>query len=291
MIAMNARTRSSLLTFATLFLLMTPLAFAKTKITKLAKKLLYGNETARTEAIQAFNKLPAEEQYKLVPDFMVALTDDDPQVRKIASRILKVMGVKTEALIPDAKKELPTPTPPPPATEQWKEEKKLQETETPPTSKELTTPPPQPVGGSKWADLENMRQGQTNNYDDLKEQLELEKKGQVTLDAAELKSESDSYTTPLSTVIQSLKDPDPWVRAQAARRLAMVHPAPVETIPTLIAMLDEKDVESRRAAAAALGSFGPFAREAIPPLNKALSDPDNSVSQIAAEALRQIQQP
>ena len=152
---------------------------------------------------------------------MVALTDEDPQVRKIASRILKVMGVKNEAQIPDAKKELPAPEPSKPAAEQWKEEKKLEATEVPPPSKELTTPPANPVGGSKWADLENMKQGQTNNYDDMKEQLEMEKKGQVTLDAAELKADSDSYTTPLSSVVQSLKDLDPWVRAS---RLPAVSP-------------------------------------------------------------------
>ena len=254
------------MTLTALLILATPLTFAKVKVSKLAKKLLYGDEATRMEAVKAFNKLPADEQYKLVPDFMVALTDDDPQVRKIASRILKVLGVKTEAQIPDAKKEMPAP-------------------------KELMTPPPKPAGGGQWTDLENMRQGQSNHYDDLKQQIEQEKKGQVTLDATELRSESDSYTTPLSTVIQSLKDPDPWVRAQAARRLALVHPAPVQTIPTLIHMLDDKDPESRRAAAAALGSFGPLAREAVPALSKTLADPDNSVSQIAAEALKQIQQP
>jgi HEAT repeat protein len=135
------------------------------------------------------------------------------------------------------------------------------------------------------------RQGQSSNYDDLKEQIEMEKKGQVTLDSTELKAESDSYKTPLSTVVQSLKDPDPWVRAQAARRLALVHPAPVDTIPTLIAMLDDKDVEVRRAAAAALGSFGPLARSAVPTLHTLLADPDTGVSQIAGEALKQIQQP
>jgi hypothetical protein len=291
MIAMTSKTRSGLMACIALLVLCTPMVFAKPKVAKLAKKLLYGNEATRTEAIKDFNKLPAEEQYKLVPDFMVALTDDDPQVRKIASRILKVMGVKSEAQIPDAKKEMPAPEASKPAGEEWKEEKKLEATETPPTPKEMTAPPANPVNGSKWSDLENMRQGQTNNYDDLKEQLELEKKGQVTLDPNELKADSDSYTTPLSSVVQSLKDPDPWVRAQAARRLAMVRPAPVETIPTLISMLDAKDVESRLAAAAALGSFGPLARDAVPALKKSLNDPDNSVSQIAGEALKQIQQP
>jgi hypothetical protein len=209
------------------------------------------------------------------------------------------MGIKAEAQIPEAKKEpLTSGT----TGEYWQEEKKTIEKEAPPTPKELASLPlpsdlpplpaaPPVKGGGEWADLENMKQGQSGNYDDLRQQIEMEKKGQVTLDAAELQSQSDTYTTPLSTVVLSLKDPDPWVRAQAARRLALVHPAPVETIPTLIGMLEDKDVESRRAAAAALGSFGPLAREAAGPLNTHLADPDAGVSQISAEALKQIRQP
>lgn len=275
----------------TLFLLCAVVG-AKPKVDKLAKKLLYGDETTRMAAVQAFNKLPAEEQYNLVPDFMVALTDDNPEVRKIATRILKAMGVKTENQIPDASKERPAASSKTVSGEPWTEEKKMKEAETPPTPKEMTAPPAAVVGGgSQWSDLEQMRQGQTNGYADLKQQIDLEKKGQVTLDPDALKAESDSYTSPLSTVVDSLKDPDPWVRAQAARRLGMVNPAPVQEIPTLIAMLDDKATECRQAAAAALGSFGPLAREAVPALNKALADPDNAVSQIAAEALKQIQQP
>ena len=291
MVAMNRHFFRRAATVGIGLALAAPLAFAKVKVSKLAKRLLYGDEPTRVEAVAAFNKLPSDEQYKMVPDFMVALTDDDPQVRKVASRILKAMWVKTEAQIPDIKKEAPAPERQKPAAEQLKEEKKFELTDLPPTPKEMAVPPAKPAGGGQWSDLENMRQGQTNNYDDLRRQIELEKKGQVTLDSSELKSESDSYTTPLATVIESLKDPDPWVRAQAARRLGMIHPAPVEVIPTLITMLDDKNVECRRAGAAALGSFGPLAREAAPSLNKALADPDNTVSQIAAEALKQIQQP
>ena len=91
--------------------------------------------------------------------------------------------------------------------------------------------------------------------------------------------------------MDSLKDPDPWVRAQAARRLGMIQPAPVEAIPTLIKMLGHKESESRRAAVAALGSFGPLAKDAVMPLNAALSDPDPAVRTLADEALKQIQQP
>ena len=134
-----------------------------------------------------------------------------------------------------------------------------------------------------------MRNDGGGQYDDLRKEMEREKKGQVSLDVAALRSDAPANDTPLATVVDSLKDTDPWVRAQAARRLGMIHPAPTETIPTLIDLLQDTHVEVRRAAAAALGSFGSLAREAAPALTKALSDPDDAVSQIAAEALKQIQ--
>src|SRR5215831_5644016 len=102
-------TTSSRLAVIPLLLFISSLGVAKTKPSKLSKQLLYGDEATRTEAIQAFNKLPADAQYRMVPDFMVAMSDEDPKVRKIASRILKVMGVKTEEQVPDVRKEMPAP--------------------------------------------------------------------------------------------------------------------------------------------------------------------------------------
>src|ERR1019366_10191296 len=93
--------------FTAIAMLVFQSAFAVIQVSELAKKLLYGDSSARTEAVNEFNKLPSEAQYKLVPDFMVAMSDPDPDVRKVASRILKVLGVKTEGQIPDAKSELP----------------------------------------------------------------------------------------------------------------------------------------------------------------------------------------
>ncbi len=247
---------------------------AVVQVKELAKKLLYGDSYARTEAVKEFNKLPSEAQYKLVPDFMVAMSDPDPDVRKIASRILKAMGVKTDGQIPDAKSEVPPKPAQTPEDERWAEEKKLKQTE-----------------GDKWGDLKKMRGEESANYAQLKDQVESEKKDQVSLDASSLLKDSPDTSSPLATVVASLKDPDPWVRAQAARRLAMVHPAPMEAIPLLIKMLGDKETESRRAAAAALGSFGPLAKDAILPLNAALSDPDPAVRQITADALKLIRQP
>jgi len=249
-------------------------AHAAVDAAALAKKLLYGDRSTRMEAVQEFNKLPTEVQYRLVPDFMVAMSDPDPEVRKVAARILNAMGVKSTGQIPDAKAALPGPPPHRAGNDSWAEEKRV-------------------VAEShgKYADLEKMKSETGSGYDQMKEQVDLEKKGQVTLDASQLTKDLPASASPLGTVTTSLKDPDPWVRAQAARRLAMINPAPVEAIPDLIKMLSDKETESRRAAAAALGSFGPLARSALSPLNTALSDPDPAVRQIAAEALKQIQQP
>src|SRR5205807_5285015 len=237
-------------------------ASAVVQISELAKKLLYGDPVTRVEAVQEFNKLPSDAQYKMVPDFMVAMTDENPQVRKIASRILKSMGVTAEGQIPDAKMAQPAQPPKSNDQNQWAEEKKMKDADT-----------------DKWADLKKMRGEDSARYANMKDQIETEKKDQVTLDASQLQANSSDSSSPLSSVVDSQKDPDPWVRAQAARRLALVHPAPLYAIPLLIKMLGDKEPESRRAAAAALGSFGPLAKSAVPALDAALSDPDPAVKQ------------
>ncbi len=270
------------------------LVLAKLQVAKLAEQLLYGDQPTRNQAIKDFNKLPAEAQERLVPDFMVALTDDDPQVRKIASRILKAMGVKTENQITDAQKELPSVSTKTATEDKWAEEKKCATPrlrfQTP--KKNSRSRRPAAAGDDRWSDLTKMKNEEAGgNYADMKQQMDAEKNGQVTLDAAQLRSDSDNSSNALSSVVDSLKDPDPWVRSQAARRLAMVRPAPVEAIPVLVKMLNDKETESRRAAVAALGSFGHLAQDAVLPLNSALSDPDPTVRALAEESLKQIQQP
>ena len=240
---------------------------------ELAKKLLYGDKYARLEAVKQFNSLPPDAQYKLVPDFMVAMSDDDPEVRKIAGRILKAMGVRTEGAIPDATEQVTPNQLKAKGDAKWSDEKKMVNQSSGP-----------------WSDLTKMKQEGSPDYSDMKAQLDKEKNGSVTLDAAQLAKDSPDAGSPMATVVASLKDPDPWVRAQAARRLAMINPAPVEALPDLVKMLSDKEPESRRAAAAALGSFGHMAKDALIPLNAALSDPDPAVRQIAQEAIQQIRQ-
>jgi HEAT repeat protein len=227
----------------------------------------------------------------------VALSDEDPQVRKIAARILQAMGVKTENEIPNAQKEVPTvstastTSTAPAVADKWAEEKKLRSEAVPDAQKDLVAPSQKPGADDKWADLRKMQGEETDKYADLKQQMDQEKKGQTALDASAFQSDTSGNSSALSSVVDSLKDPDPWVRAQAARRLAMIHPAPVDAIPTLTKMLGDKETESRRAAVAALGSFGPLAKDAIIPLNAALSDPDPAVRTLAADAIKAIQEP
>jgi hypothetical protein len=245
----------------------------RVKLSNLAEKLLYGKDKARVSAVEEFNKLSAQEQHALVPDFMVAMSDEDPNTRKIASRILKAMGVKVETEIPDARKEMKAEKDvKPTGSDKWAEEKRLKEE----------------AGPDKWGDLKRMKQDEQGTYSGLKDELDREKNNATFLDATQLTSENADVLSPVGSVAASLRDPNPWVRAQAARRIGTLRPAPIEAIPDLIHMLNENIPESRRAAAAALGSFGTLAQEAVPALNSALSDPDPATREIAKEALKQI---
>jgi HEAT repeat protein len=242
--------KGSLAVFCAVLSFSVPALAGSIKLSPLAEELLYGDPATRQKAVQKFNKLPADAQYKLVPDFMVALSDEKPEVRKIASRILKTMGAKSA---------LPEVPPPSNAAEFPDAARELH------PEKELA-------------------------FADMRRELEKEKKERVTLDAADFGSGSN-LASPMSVVLDSLKDPDPWVRIQAARRVGMIHPAPLEAIPPLIAMLGAKDADSRKAAAAALGSFGPLARDAEPALTRAMAaDPDPAVRQLSGDALKVIQQ-
>ena len=290
MMPMSSKNGRFTVLLGSLVILAASSALAHVKVAKLAEQLLFGDQPTRNRAIQDFNKLPPDAQERLVPDFMVALTDDDPQVRKIAARILKAMGVKTGNEIPDAQKAMPTVSSKTVTEDKWTEEKKMRSAPLPEVAKELPPPAALPAGDGKWSDLTKMRSEEGGQYADLKKQLDGEKRAQVTLDASQLRSDAASSVSPMSTVVDSLKDPDPWVRAQAARRLAMIHPAPMEALPTLINMLSDKETESRRAAVAALGSFGHLAKDAVLPLNASLSDPDPTVRALAEEALKQINQ-
>jgi HEAT repeat protein len=72
------------------------------------------------------------------------------------------------------------------------------------------------------------------------------------------------------SLIQALSHPDPEVREQAARSLAVIGPKSVAAVPELIRLLDDESEPVRRQAARALGQVGPAAKAAIPALIRQL---------------------
>ncbi len=71
-------------------------------------------------------------------------------------------------------------------------------------------------------------------------------------------------------LIETLRDPDPAMRANAARALSLMGPEAEAAIGALIEALGDSDAQVRTGAARALGQIGPAARSAIPALIEAL---------------------
>ncbi|HEX5497809.1 MAG TPA: HEAT repeat domain-containing protein [Thermomicrobiales bacterium] len=76
-------------------------------------------------------------------------------------------------------------------------------------------------------------------------------------------------------LIEGLADPNPAVRAQAARALARMGPKGHAAVPALILALEDEHESVRLNAARALGQIGPDAQEAVPALIRTLKDPTN----------------
>lgn len=75
-------------------------------------------------------------------------------------------------------------------------------------------------------------------------------------------------------LITALQDPNPSVRALAARVLARIGPEAVIAVPALTQLLEDSDADVRRAATRALGQIGPGAAESVPELIRLLEEPD-----------------
>ena len=225
---------------------------------KLGEQLLSSNRETRLKAIDDFNKLPSEAKYRLVPDMMVGLTDEDPEVRARAAKMLKVLGVS-----PDGK---------------------------PPDARQLKSQAESDKGLDPDAAMKDIQSAKDKGFPDLKHELDQEKKAQGGMDAADLKSDHEVTGGP-SPLLEALKDPDPTMRARAARHVGAMRPPPVDAVPILAQMLTDKDTEVRASAAGALGSIGPAAQPAIPALTRALADADPGVRQIVGDALKQISAP
>ncbi|HVA47205.1 MAG TPA: HEAT repeat domain-containing protein [Pirellulales bacterium] len=84
-------------------------------------------------------------------------------------------------------------------------------------------------------------------------------------------------------LLDTLADPDPDVRAQAAHALARMGQKAEPAVPALIHALDDPNQDVRQGAARALGQIGSGAEEAVPALIKAIKDPRNKSTPKAVE--------
>ncbi len=83
-------------------------------------------------------------------------------------------------------------------------------------------------------------------------------------------------------LVQSLSDPDPGVRAQAARALARMGVTAKPAVPDLVKALRDSDEGVQIAAARALGQIGPAASEALPALVELLRTPEEKPKSTAS---------
>ena len=86
-------------------------------------------------------------------------------------------------------------------------------------------------------------------------------------------------------VVECLKDPDPAVRAAAARAVGDVQAEHARSVPLLIAALKDPHWIVRYRAAEALAKFGETAERAVPALRESLKDAEWQVVVKAAESL------
>src|SRR5207249_4178044 len=78
-------------------------------------------------------------------------------------------------------------------------------------------------------------------------------------------------------LIEALKDPDAWVRANVAQTVCHFGPAAIEAKAALLEALKDPDKQVRWSAAFALASLGPEARDASGSLLVLLRDPEPMV--------------
>ena len=109
-------------------------------------------------------------------------------------------------------------------------------------------------------------------------------------DLAALAEAGPGRATP--RLIDAIGDPDPRLRAAAARCLGEIVPRDGRTpaiVDALIAALADRDPSVRRASAAALARYGPEATDAIDALKRAARDVDRGVSGQAFLTLRELE--
>jgi HEAT repeat protein len=108
----------------------------------------------------------------------------------------------------------------------------------------------------------------------------------VRIDAAHLLERLKPDSIP--SLIELLQDANPRVRELAARTLEKIGPSAKSAIPSLIERLGDEDVAVRQATVAALHSMGEMAKPAIPAIARRLRDPDGYVRVDAALTLADL---
>lgn len=220
----------------------------------LAQRLVSKDSGVREEAMREFGELPPTTKERFVPNLMVAMSSDDPGIRLDAARVLRAMGISADKTAHDLRKEVP---------------KKGE--------------------SSRLTAYREVQAAKKEDFPDLRHALDEEKRFPGTFgENEEVREKRLGFDRAL---IDSLRDPDPLVRAHAARQLSQLHPVPLEALPQLTDLLRDKETEVRASAAAAIAGMGPSARSAIPALMSLAGDPEPGVRAVAADALDQLQRP
>lgn len=222
----------------------------------LAQRLVSRDPAIRLEAKEEFSKLPPDIKERFVPSLMVAITDEDEGVRLDSARLLRQLGVSADRSARDVRKEPVAP-------------KKAE--------------------SSRVMAYKEIQAAKKEDFQEIDRMTIDEEKG-----SSSALSENDATRPTRSrgfndALLVGLSDPDPMVRAHAARRLGTMHPIPPDALPALTDLLNDTDAEVRASAIGTIASFGPAGRSAVPALLRLTGDPDPGVRQLASDALQQVQ--
>jgi hypothetical protein len=92
----------------------------------------------------------------------------------------------------------------------------------------------------------------------------------------------------VGVLVELLRDPEAWVRCDAAQALGAVGPGGEAGVPALVVALDDESLEVARNAAWALGEMGPGAKAAVPALTREVGRGRWPVCDTAVDALKKI---
>jgi len=89
-------------------------------------------------------------------------------------------------------------------------------------------------------------------------------------------------------MLNSLKDPEPMVRARAANALGMLGQQPDKVVPALIELLSDKDEWVQCMAAVGLDLYGAPAKPAVPALLRSLTNSSSRFLSFGTHAVKKI---